>query len=102
MEDPTMKFLSVRDLRGKSAQIWKELPDEREMVVTSNGRPIAILAAITEANLEESLSAFRTSRAVEAVVSLQRRSVEPTRFRWMKSIPKLNLSVKSVHDGHCH
>jgi antitoxin (DNA-binding transcriptional repressor) of toxin-antitoxin stability system len=46
------------------------------MVVTSNGRPIAILAAITEANLEESLSAFRRARAVEAVVSLQRRSVE--------------------------
>ena len=46
-----MKFLSVRDLRGKSAQIWKELPGEREMVVTSNGRPIAILAAITEKTL---------------------------------------------------
>ena len=46
-----MKFLSVRDLRGKSAQIWKELPDEREMVITSNGRPIAILAAINEANV---------------------------------------------------
>ncbi|NTW89032.1 MAG: type II toxin-antitoxin system Phd/YefM family antitoxin, partial [Desulfobulbaceae bacterium] len=39
-----MKFLSVRDLRGKSAQIWKDLPEEREMVITSNGRPIAILA----------------------------------------------------------
>jgi antitoxin (DNA-binding transcriptional repressor) of toxin-antitoxin stability system len=72
----SMKFLSVRDLRGKSAQVWKELPGEREMVVTSNGRPIAILAAITDANLEESLSAFRQARAVEAVVSLQRGSVE--------------------------
>ncbi len=71
-----MKFLSVRDLRGKSAQVWKELPEEREMVITSNGRPIAILAAISEANLEESLSAFRTARAVEAVANLQRRSVE--------------------------
>lgn len=71
-----MKFLSVRDLRGKSAQIWKLLPEEREMVITSNGRPVAILAAITESNLEESLSAFRQARAVEAVASLQRKSVE--------------------------
>lgn len=76
MEDRIMKFLSVRDLRGKSAQIWKELPAEREMVITSNGRPIAILAAITEANLEESLSAFRQARALEAVASLQLSSVE--------------------------
>jgi antitoxin (DNA-binding transcriptional repressor) of toxin-antitoxin stability system len=71
-----MKFLSVRDLRGKSAQIWKDLPEEREMIITSNGRPIAILAAISESNLEESLSAFRHARAVEAVAALQRRSVD--------------------------
>ncbi len=76
MEDKTVKFLSVRDLRGKSAEVWKELPEEREMVITSNGRPIAILAAISESNLEESLAAFRQARAVEAVASLQRRSVD--------------------------
>jgi len=70
-----MKFVSVRDLRGKSAQVWKALPEEKEMVITSNGRPIAILAAISDSNLEESLSAFRQARAVEAVASLQRRSV---------------------------
>ena len=71
-----MKFVSVRDLRGKSAQLWKALSDEREMIITSNGRPIAILAAVSESNLEESLTAFRQARAVEAVASLQRRSVE--------------------------
>lgn len=71
-----MKFISVRDLRGKSAEVWKNLPGEREMVVTSNGRPIAILAAVSESNLEESISAFRQARAAEAVVSLQRRSLE--------------------------
>jgi len=71
-----MKFISVRDLRGKSAQVWKRLPQEREMIITSNGRPIAIIAAINDSNLEESLSAFRQARAVEAVASLQRRSAE--------------------------
>jgi len=70
-----MKFVSVRDLRGKSAQVWKDLPEEKEMVITSNGRPIAILAAISDSNLEESLAAFRQARAVEAVASLQLRSV---------------------------
>ena len=71
-----MKFISVRDLRGKSAEVWKELPAQREVVVTSNGRPIAILSAVSESNLEESLSAIRQARAAEAVMSLQRRSVE--------------------------
>jgi antitoxin (DNA-binding transcriptional repressor) of toxin-antitoxin stability system len=71
-----MKFISVRDLRGKSAEVWKELPAQREVVVTSNGRPIAILSAVSESNLEESLSAIRQARAAQAVMSLQRRSVE--------------------------
>ncbi|MGD0281875.1 MAG: type II toxin-antitoxin system Phd/YefM family antitoxin [Dissulfurispiraceae bacterium] len=89
-----MKFLSVRDLRSKSAQIWKELPGEREMVVTSNGRPIAILAAITDENLEESLKAFRQARAVEAVASLQRRSVEQMTDGIL--MEEINAEIKAV------
>lgn len=89
-----MKFVSVRDLRGKSAQLWKELPEEREMVITSNGRPIAILAAISESNLEESLAAFRQARAVRAVASLQRRSVEQGTDRI--SMDEINAEIKAV------
>ena len=89
-----MKFVSVRDLRGKSAQLWKALSDEREMIVTSNGRPIAILAAISESNLEESLAAFRQARAVEAVASLQRRSVEHGTGRI--TMDEIDTEIKSV------
>jgi len=71
-----MKFLSVRDLRSKSSQVWEGLAEEREMVVTSNGRPIAILSAVTEETLEETLDAIRRSRAVAAVSEIQRRSVQ--------------------------
>ena len=71
-----MKFVSVRDLRGKSADVWQDLPLEREMIITSNGRPIAILASVTESTVEEALAAFRRTRAIDAVVELQRRSRE--------------------------
>jgi antitoxin (DNA-binding transcriptional repressor) of toxin-antitoxin stability system len=71
-----MKFLSVRDLRSKSAEVWKGLAAERELVVTSNGRPIAILSAVTEETIEETLAAIRRSRAVAAVSETQRRSVQ--------------------------
>ena len=89
-----MKFVSVRDLRGKSAQLWKELPEEREMVITSNGRPIAILSAISESNLEESLGAFRQARAIKAVASLQRRSVEQGTDRI--SMDEINAEIKAI------
>jgi hypothetical protein len=46
------------------------------MVVTSNGRPIAILSAVTEDTLEETLAAIRRCRAVAAVSEIQRQSVQ--------------------------
>ena len=70
-----MKFLSVRDLRGKSASVWRDLLSEREMVVTSNGRPVALLTAIDETNVEESLAAWRQVRATQAVTSIQQQSM---------------------------
>ena len=95
-----MKFLSVRDLRGKSAQVWKDLPNEREMIITSNGRPVAILAAINETNLEESLTAFRQARAVEAVASLQRRSVDQGTDRITKD--EIDAEIQSVRKKRDH
>ena len=89
-----MKFISVRDLRGKSAEVWKDLPAEREVVVTSNGRPIAILSAVNESNLEESLSAIRQARAAEAVMSLQRRSVERGTDRI--TMEEIDTEIKAV------
>lgn len=71
-----MNFLSVRELRSKPAEVWSRLPVAREMVLTSNGRPIAILSAVTEETLEETLAAFRRARAVAAVTQMQLRSVE--------------------------
>ena len=68
------------------------------MVITSNGRPVAILAAITESSLEASLSAFRQARAVEAVASIQRRSVEPGTDRI--SMDEINAEIKAVRKKH--
>ncbi|HOO76721.1 MAG TPA: type II toxin-antitoxin system prevent-host-death family antitoxin [bacterium] len=69
-----MKFLSVRDLRGNSARVWRELADEKEMVVTSNGRPVAVLTAVDEGDVEQSLAAWRRVRATQAIADIQRRS----------------------------
>ena len=71
-----MKFITVRDLRGRSGQVWTKLAREREIILTSNGKPIAILSAVSEDTLEESLTAVRRARAVAAVEKMQRQSVQ--------------------------
>jgi antitoxin (DNA-binding transcriptional repressor) of toxin-antitoxin stability system len=70
-----MRFISVRDLRARSAEVWRSLKSEREIVVTSKGKPFALLSAVDESTIEESLAALRRAKAVAAVAALQRASV---------------------------
>lgn len=92
-----MKFLSVRDLKTKSSQVWKDLPDQKDMVITSNGRPIAILSSINENNLEQVLSAFRQARAMEAVTSIQYESVRKGTDKI--SLKEIDHEIKLVRSG---
>lgn len=70
-----MKFLNVRELRSKSAQVWEELPREGAMVVTRNGHPVALLTPVTENDFEQSLADLRRMRAARALAALQMDSV---------------------------
>jgi antitoxin (DNA-binding transcriptional repressor) of toxin-antitoxin stability system len=77
-----MKFVSVRDFRTSSAKIWKTLPEEREMVVTNNGKPIALLTPLRDRTLENTLAAIRQAKAINAVKLIQQESLK----RGMKKI----------------
>lgn len=92
-----MKFLTVRDLRSKSSQIWKELPDEQEMIITNNGRPVAILSSINDSNFELSLKSIRRARALEAVTSLQLESVKQGTNKI--SLKEINLEINAVRNN---
>ena len=71
-----MDFVSVRDLRTRSAAVWDALSEEKVLVVTSNGKPIAVLSATTSSTLEASLAALRQARAQLAVAAMQQRAQE--------------------------
>lgn len=71
-----MQFVTVRDLRSKSAEIWQKLKEEREVVITLNGKPIAVMAPVEEGKLEESLRLTRRVRAMMAREALQESSIK--------------------------
>ena len=91
-----MKFLSVRELKSKSAQVWRDLPIQKEMIVTSNGRPIALLSSINENNLEKVLKAFRIAQATNAVASIQYTSTEQGTDQI--SMEEIDAEIQSVRD----
>lgn len=66
-----MQFITVRDLRTKPAEIWKKLPEAREMIITNNGKPIALLTPISDTTLEETLFSARKAGAIQAMKKMQ-------------------------------
>ena len=92
-----MRFVSVRELRGNSAAIWKALAVEKDLVITSNGKPVAVLSATSEEVLEESLVAVRRARALAAVTALQQASVKAGTDRL--SMKEIDAEIAAVRKG---
>ena len=89
-----MRTISVRDLRSKSAQIWRDLSREKDMVITSKGRPVGVLSYASESNLEKTLTAVRRARAMLSVLSMQVRSVKSGRDAITRD--EINAEIKAV------
>jgi len=70
-----MRFISIRDLKTKLEDILMKTKDE-EIIVTSHGKPIAILSGVTEENLGKKLQAIPRSRALVALEEMQKKSLE--------------------------
>jgi len=66
-----MKYVTARDLRAAGPGIWKSLKQEKEMVITLNGRPVAIMGALEGEDPEEYLAQLRRARAMLALERLQ-------------------------------
>lgn len=93
-----MKFVTVRDLRNKPAQIRQSLSKEKDIVLTSNGKPFAIVTLTSEENLEKSLVMMRRIRTENAVNSIQKDSMEKGKDK--VSIDEINAEISSTRKDH--
>lgn len=50
-----MKIESLREVKAKLSKIVRDLPSDRSVVITKNGRPCAVLFPVTEESDLESL-----------------------------------------------
>jgi len=71
------KYISSRELRNRTGALWKTLEEEGELVITSNGKPVAIMCNIDEGdNLESRLKDIKTARAGRALEDMQMQSAK--------------------------
>ena len=71
-----MKFIPSRDLRIRPGEVWKKLKTERELIVTSHGRPVAMMVPVNEENFEESLTDLRRTRANTALKNIREQAAK--------------------------
>ena len=70
-----MNLITVRDLRNRSGEVWRRLAQQQELIVTSNGRPVALLASVNEDDVGKTLAMLRRARAQVAASRMRETAV---------------------------
>lgn len=89
-----MKYISDRELRRYSAIAWKKLIQDKDIVVTSDGRPVAILSPVVDGEFEQEIRVIRRARAMVAIESMHADSLRSGGDRL--SIEEINREIASV------
>ena len=67
-----MRFTSVRDLRNRPGSVLRDSVKAEEIVLTSNGKPVALVVPVDGNTLEEELRVYRQVRAQLAIERMQK------------------------------
>lgn len=71
-----MTFVSIRDMRTRPGEVWQQLQKEGDLILTSSGRPFALMISAEGGDVEELLLALRRARAQLAVSRLRQQAAE--------------------------
>lgn len=71
-----MDYITVRELREKSGEIWQRVEAGEEFVVTRNGKPFALLVHTEPSEVEATLRAHRAARLGAVVARIQAQARE--------------------------
>ena len=89
-----MQSMTVRELQSLQASSWKAATEQDDVVVTSDGKPIAVLSTTTADTLEGMLADLRQARALLAVARMQRKARDAGLDRW--SLDRVNAEIDAV------
>jgi antitoxin (DNA-binding transcriptional repressor) of toxin-antitoxin stability system len=70
-----MKFVSTRELRNRPGYV-RDLAQKEDLVLTADGKPIAILLGIEEGDLEETALLIRQAKAQRALSRMRQQAAQ--------------------------
>lgn len=71
-----MEFVTVRELRADSAKVWDKIAAGKDIVITRNGTPFAIMTPTQPSEVERNLRALRWARFDAALKQMHRQAAE--------------------------
>lgn len=89
-----MKTITVRDLRTRPKEIREALKEESEAVLTSNGKPFALVLPVSLESYEETLRVVRRARAMEALDAIHRQAERSGRDRM--TLPEIDMVISAT------
>ncbi len=68
-----MDYIAVKDLK-KTRELWEKLASERELIITRDGKPSALMISVSPETVEESLREIRRALFSAAVSRVRKRA----------------------------
>ena len=64
--------MTIRDFRTRPREAQRTLREEGEAILTSNGKPVAVMVGVDAESLDEALQTLRRARGLRALRVLRR------------------------------
>lgn len=87
-----MESVAVREFRINPGKVWRRLRKTGKMVITSTGKPIALLTDIKESSIEEELRIDAMARGAVAVSKLREQAQKLSISRMSQKAIELEIS----------
>ena len=71
-----MEFISIRDFRNATKDTWAALERDGKVVITTNGKPKAIMLGVDSDNLENMLLSLKRMELADVIAKLQQQSAD--------------------------
>jgi prevent-host-death family protein len=88
--------VGVRELKNRLTSYLKLVKQDREVIVTERGKPIAVIQPLARANASRSLEARIAALAAQGILSAPEGQLKPRRRRFR--IPGRPLSELIIED----
>jgi hypothetical protein len=80
-----MEFIAVSDFKIRAGKVWKKLKRSKRMLVTSNGKVVAMLTDMGGKDIEEELKADSMAKGILALSKIRHYAKE-------KGLTKLTMT----------